>query len=293
MATTDQSDAVCSRIENSCKSSLPDYADLLLAFHAAYAGPLREVVGYLPIRAGDRVLDVACGDAAFARWLSECVGDEGSVVAIDLDRAWLQLAAANSTDRRGFELLQGDVERLPLPDDFFDVVWCAQSLYSLPRTQAALAEMARVARPGGIVAILENDTLHHILLPWPIDLELKVRQAELAAFRKESPDATKYYIGRQLTPMLYRCGLTHVVERAKVTTRQPPLDPNDVKFLTEYLRNLRERVSRHLPATTRKQLEILASPQSDQYLLSRPDLSVTCLDRLVWGVKPGITDSDS
>lgn len=271
--------------------SLPDYAGLLLAFHEAYAGQLRALVDDIPLRPGERVLDVACGDGAFARWFAERA-EQPRVSAIDLDPAWLAVAQRRAS-RAGLAIdwVQGDVERIPWSENTFDVAWCAQSLYSLPSTKAALAEMVRVVRPGGIVAILENDTLHHILLPWPVELELKVREAELAAFRKESRNAAKYYIGRRLIETLSRNGLTHVVENARVTSRQPPFSQHELVFWTEYLRNLRERVAPFLAESTSRQLEILASPESDQYLLHRPDISVVCLDRLVWGVKPGLINA--
>ena len=56
-------------------SKLPGYAPTLLAYHRAFAEELREVVAGLPIRPGDRVLDLACGDGAYARWLAEPLGN--------------------------------------------------------------------------------------------------------------------------------------------------------------------------------------------------------------------------
>ena len=67
---------------------------------------------------------------------------------------------------------RADLRHLPIPDDSFDLVWCAQSLYSLPDPVDALRRMARAARPGGIVAVFENDEFHHVLLPWPVEVEL-------------------------------------------------------------------------------------------------------------------------
>ena len=73
--------------------------------------------------------------------------------------------------------VQGDFRRLPSDDDRFDLVWCAQSLYSLPDPLEALQKMRQKTKPGGFVAVIENDEFHHVLLPWPIEIELALCQA--------------------------------------------------------------------------------------------------------------------
>lgn len=243
----------------------------------------------LPIAAHDRVLDVACGDGMYSVWLTEALGSAGMVCAVDVQHAWLIEAKRQAcASALPIHWLQGDAQRLPLADDQFDIVWCAQCLYSLPQVDGALAELKRVTRPGGVIAVLENDTLHHLLFPWPIELELEVRAAELAALHCDAPDAaTRYYVGRNLGAVLHDAGLTHVVERAWATTRQAPFLEAERVFLAEYLKNLRDRVAARLSASILKQLDRLVSPGGEQYLLDRCNSAIVCLDRLVWGVKPG------
>ncbi len=86
---------------------------------------------------------------------------------------------------------------MPFAPASFDVVWCAQSLFSLPEPLAAVTRMAELAKPGGLVAVLEDDTLHQVLLPWPIDVELAVRTAEWAALVDQSAHPRKFYVGRR------------------------------------------------------------------------------------------------
>src|SRR5205823_512322 len=122
----------------------------------------------------------------------------GAVDAIDVSRAWLGLAL-DKVREAGIDnvrLLPADARALPFEDQTFDVVWCAQSLYCLPDVDRCLAEMLRVLRMGGTLAVLEDDTLHQILLPWPVDLELMVRAAELRAFEAEDVAPARFYIGR-------------------------------------------------------------------------------------------------
>ncbi|WP_234412432.1 class I SAM-dependent methyltransferase [Nocardioides sediminis] len=100
---------------------------------------------------GDRVLDVACGTGVVTREAARRVGDSGRVVGLDLNPAMLEVAA------RVAPMLtwqQGDVAAMPFRDAEFDIVVCSAALFFFPDLPRALAEMARVVRPGGTVALL-------------------------------------------------------------------------------------------------------------------------------------------
>ncbi|MCA1686801.1 MAG: methyltransferase domain-containing protein [Planctomycetia bacterium] len=263
---------------------LPDYATMLSDYHRAYAIELKAMVAGLPIREGDKVLEMACGDGVYARWLAERVGPSGSVTALDVSSAFLNLAQENAGAAVGF--VAGAVERMPFADDTFDLVWCAQSLYSLPDPVEAVRTMRRVVKPGGVVAVLENDTLHHILLPWPVEVELAVRAAELVSYVEDSDRPRKYYVGRQLDEVFRKAGLEQIRKRTWATNRQAPLDGHERGYLGKYLGELLERTRPHLDPQMRERFEGLAEPGSGDYLLDREDMTVTCLDHVVWGVKP-------
>jgi SAM-dependent methyltransferase len=113
-------------------------------------------------------------------------------------------------------------DRLPFPDRSFDLVWCAQSLFSLPDPVVAIGHMSRMLRPGGLVAVLENDTLHQVLLPWPVALELPLRAAELRSFQEESRTSSRYYVGRRLPAALAAAGLDPEQTTTLAFDRQAP-----------------------------------------------------------------------
>ena len=78
-------------------AALPDYEPLLAAYHRAFAVELRAMVACLPIREGDRVVELACGDGAYSPWLAHRVGPSGVVVAVDVSPAYLRVARAVSS----------------------------------------------------------------------------------------------------------------------------------------------------------------------------------------------------
>ncbi len=179
------------------------------------------------------------------------------------------------------------MHHLPIPDDAFDVVWCAQSFYSLPDPVEALRLMERAARPGGIVAVLENDEFHHVLLPWPVEVELALRHAELASLIELSDKPRKFYVGRHLRRVFRAAGLVDCRHRTWTIDRQAPLDPDARAFFEGYLKDLRQKAESHLIPEIRDEFVRLAAPDSDAYLLDSPDFAVTCLNHIAWCVKPG------
>jgi ubiquinone/menaquinone biosynthesis C-methylase UbiE len=265
-------------------AELPDYQPLLAAYHRGFAGELRAMIGSLPIASGDRVLDAACGDGSYSGLLADRVGPSGLVVAIDLLPAYLALSRERHADRP-IALVASDLDHLPVSPGSFDLAWCAQSLYSLPDPVRAVRCLAAAVRPGGTVALLENDTLHQIMLPWPIEVELAVRAAEWEALRREDQRPRKFYAGRYLRRIAREAGLERITVRTWAADRLAPLADPERAFFAAYLRDLRDRAGPFLDATARARFDRLADENSKDYLLDDPDLCVTLLDHTVHGVK--------
>ena len=117
--------------------------------------------GYLidALEPGADVLDVACGPGTITVDLAGRVGDTGSVVGVDaasdvIQRADALLAEGGSGNCR-FEV--ADVYELRFADDTFDIAHAHQLLKHLTDPVAALLEMARVTKPGGLIAVSEAD----------------------------------------------------------------------------------------------------------------------------------------
>lgn len=107
---------------------------------------------------GRSLLDVGCGPGSITVDLARLVAP-GPVTAVDASAEALDLARATAKEAgvEGIEFLVSDVHTLDLPDDAFDVVHAHQVLQHVADPVGALAEMRRVARPGGVVAACDSD----------------------------------------------------------------------------------------------------------------------------------------
>jgi predicted TPR repeat methyltransferase len=104
------------------------------------------------------VLDVGCGTGLVGREL-RARGFAGRLLGLDLSAASLGIARESG----GYDSLEeADLQqRLPLPDDAVDAVVCVGVMTYLPEVEAVWRELARVARPDGIVVVTQREDLWH------------------------------------------------------------------------------------------------------------------------------------
>ena len=195
---TDQSGPVDTYTHGHADAVLQSHRWRTVANSAAYLAP--------HLRPGIDVLDVGCGPGTITVELAERVAP-GRVVGLDVSPAPLDEARALA-DSRGVAVTfaVGDVYALEAADGSFDVVHAHQVLQHLTDPVAALREMARVCRPGGLVAVRDVD---HATVTWfPADegldrwLDLYYR---VARRNEAEPDA-----GRRLLAWAHAAGLREV-----------------------------------------------------------------------------------
>jgi ubiquinone/menaquinone biosynthesis C-methylase UbiE len=269
--------------------SLPEYDKQLSDFHRSFKHELQAIINQLPLSPNMHVLDLACGDGFYTRRIADRLGPGGAITGVDINRAYLSEAGEEASCQSGrakIDFIAASFDDLPFRDGTFDLVWCAQSLFTLPDPVTAIRHMVRVVRRGGIIAVLENDTLHEVCLPWPVNLELHLRAAELRFFFEESQNSSKYYVGRRLPNVLAEAGLKPLGLTTHAFDRQAPLGEAEKALLRGYLKTVLARVSPHLELELLKELHQLVDPGSPTNMLEQPQLTMTWLNVLALGRKP-------
>lgn len=114
----------------------------------------RRLVDVAGINVGARVLDVASGRGAVLFPAAERVGATGEVVGVDLAEVMAD-ATNNEAARRGLKARVSvmDAEELTFPDESFDFVTCGFGIMFFPDQDRGLAQMRRVLKPGGCLAV--------------------------------------------------------------------------------------------------------------------------------------------
>ena len=107
------------------------------------------------------ILDICCGTGAVITAFANQY-PKSHTVGYDFSRGML-LKVREKSGARPVVLIEGDAALLPFMDESFDVITCSHALYELkgPARQAALKEMKRVVRPGGVVLIMEHEVPRH------------------------------------------------------------------------------------------------------------------------------------
>ena len=174
------------------------------------------------LRAGMDLLDVGCGPASITADLAERVAP-GRVVGLDAAAGALEAARATLRERglsEQVELTYGDIMALPCEDASFDVVHAHQVLQHLADPVGALAEMRRVTRPGGIVAVRDAVYSAMTWFPEPAGME-QWRSVYTATARANGgePDA-----GSRLLSWAREAGFTDVTASASTWCYATPAD---------------------------------------------------------------------
>jgi demethylmenaquinone methyltransferase/2-methoxy-6-polyprenyl-1,4-benzoquinol methylase len=118
-------------------------------------------------RPGERVLDVAGGTADLSLAFAKRVGPTGEVWLTDINNAMLTRGRDRLLDEGVLgPVAQCDAEKLPFPDNHFDIVTVAFGLRNMTHKDQAIAEMRRVLRPGGRLLVLEFSKVWEPLSPF-------------------------------------------------------------------------------------------------------------------------------
>lgn len=241
------------------------------------AEALLDRIGVAP---GWNCVDLGCGAMGILGPLSRRVGDAGRVIGVDVQPR--HLAAARAFVRQGdlanVELVESDAYTTGLPGTAFDLVHVGFLFAPAGRDEHLVAEMERLVRPGGVLAIQEPDSVAWTCIPahhaWA-----RLTSLIRAAFARGGGD---FDAGRRTYSMLRRAGLHDVQLRAAVLALA---DGHPYRRLPiQFVASLRQRILEgHLMEQTELE-EVIAECER---VAADPDTYMTTfLVTQVWGRMP-------
>jgi SAM-dependent methyltransferase len=177
--------------------------------------------GYLlgHLQPGLDLLDVGCGPGTITRDLAGRVAP-GSVIGLDASSTVIDEARAGAADVAGLTFEVGDLFELRFEDEQFDVVHAHQVLQHLGDPVAALTEMRRVCRPGGIVAVRDADLLGTRFYPDDPVLD----QAHAAYGTLTQVNGANWDAGRKLLHWAREVGFSSIAPTASAWCFATPAD---------------------------------------------------------------------
>lgn len=227
--------------------------------------PLLEPAELAP---GQTVVDYGCGPGGLAVELARRVSPGGRVHGVDLNKAFLERAAARAK-RDGVEALidwhTTDGERIPLESRVADRLVCKNVMEYVPDVAGTLAEFRRVVKPGGLVHVIDSDW--GLLAVEPLGAE---RLAELFAAAKHAYRTP--LIGRLLYGAMRAAGLgdvkVKILASADTKGRMSPIIFNMMSYA---------RASGRMPEARLATLaaDVKQSLKDDTFLLILPQFLVT------------------
>ena len=251
-------------------------ADWLDVHFEACRREYEEMLRFVAVPEGARALDAGCGSGGYLPLLSELVGPNGGVHALDLapeNVALVEERRASGELPLVAEARVGTLTELPYPDDSFDMLWCANTTQYLgaEEFEAALAEFRRVTRPGGVVAVKDVDVALARLYPADPFLFPHLCEASLRA-DPEDAQSRGSLRGRELRRWLERSGLLEVRQRTFMIERWAPMRPVERRFFADWLSQLAGLAEeRGVPEGDLPAWRSLRDPASPEHPLDRPD----------------------
>jgi ubiquinone/menaquinone biosynthesis C-methylase UbiE len=189
------------------------------------------------LRAGDSAIDVGCGPRGIVDLLAERVSPGGRVVGLDADAAHVEMASRFVADRGlDVEIVLADARDTGIESDSFDLVHARTLLINLPEPAEVLAEMVRLARPGGWVVGVESDVESALCYP-PLPAFDRLCEIFEQAFSRNGADP---HIGRRMADLYRRAGLEDVT--VEVSARLYPHGHSRRTIRADLVRSIRPHI---------------------------------------------------
>jgi ubiquinone/menaquinone biosynthesis C-methylase UbiE len=175
---------------------------------------------------GMRMLDFGCGPGTISVGLAKSI-EPGELHGVDMAESQIEMARvlANAGSHKNATFHVGDITNLPFEDGYFDVAHCCTVLMHVPDTQAALDEVKRVIKPGGLISCRETIYDSMFVSPesdgWDWAIKLVARRIEANGGHPQ--------MGKELSENLHGAGFVEISPGASFEVMS---SRSDIEFVT-------------------------------------------------------------
>lgn len=242
-------------ILNQWRESAAYWARHRATIRTMFAPLTQALIAHAGIHAGQSVLDVAGGPGEPSLTIAEKVGPGGSVTCTDAVPEMVE-AARNEANGRGLtniEFRQCIADALPFPANSFDVVVSRLGVMFFPDSHAAMREMLRVAKPGGVLAfaVWHKSDLNPFcyVITNVMDQHVAATPAD-----PDAPGAFRYAEQGKLAGVMRQAGAVEVEENVVKFDLEAPISPRDFWILRSQTSETLRHKLEQLPEDERSQI---------------------------------------
>lgn len=248
------------------------YIRMLSVFHPLRESMLRSAIGVLQLPSGSRGLDAGCGIGLPALLLAEAVGPTGHVTGLDRSQEFLDYAEGvveKSGLAKRISFQEGDINHLPFDENTFDWVWSVDCVgYRVREPLPLFKELARVIKPGGILALLFWSS--QMLLPgYPLlEARLNATSGGIAPFEKGRRSETHYL---RTLRWMREIGMEKIKAHTFIGDVQAPLSEEVRSAMVALFQMRWEQAESEVPPEDWAAYQRLCQPKSPDCILDLPD----------------------
>ena len=266
--------------------NMKSYIQIALVSEPLRESILREMVRAIQLPTGSHGLDAGCGIGLQCLLLAEEVGPTGHVTGLDMSTEMLDygrkmVKEAGMSERIAFQ--EGDVANLPYGSNVFDWVWSADCVgYAPLEPVPLLKELARVAKPGGIIAITAWSS-EQLLPGYPrLEARLGATTSGISPFvQGKRPEAHFLHA----LGWFRELGLKEPEAKVFADSVRAPLNDKVRKALEALFAMRWPGVSGELSPEDLAEFNRLCLPESPDFILNLPDYYAFFTYTMFWGRK--------
>ncbi len=245
---------------------------------------LREAIRVLQLPPGSSGLDVGCGIGLQTLLLAQTVGTAGHITGLDSSPDFLICAEeiVRDSDLAGqISFKKGDMNDLPFGDDSFDWLWSVDCAgYAPGKPVPLLKELARVVKPGGIVAVLVWSS-QQLLTGYPLlEARLNATSSGIAPFIRGERPGSHFMCA---LGWFREAGLEESTCKTFVGSVHAPLNDSIRDAMASLIDMRWVDVQPELSHDDWKEYQRICKPASPDFILNRPDYYAFFTYSMFWG----------